>query len=161
MRTCAELDVLPAKGCDLAIPEARLNGDEQQRFIPPPDPCARIRSCDKGGGLFLSQKLHGAALVALRRDRKDALALQGEGWFADRYILEEAMDCSQTVVSRPRAVATVEFEVLEELPQEGNVEIFYEQFERRPSEVLTAELEQKPKGISVSRYGILARTELL
>jgi hypothetical protein len=29
MRTCAELHVLPAKGCDLAIPEARLNGDEQ------------------------------------------------------------------------------------------------------------------------------------
>jgi len=89
------------------------------------------------------------------------LALQGEGWFTDRYILEEAMDCSQTVVSRPRAVASVEFEVLEELPQEGDVEIFYEQFGRRPSEVLTAELEQEPKGISVSRYGILARTELL
>jgi hypothetical protein len=30
MRTCSELDVLAAKGCDLAIPEARLNGDEQQ-----------------------------------------------------------------------------------------------------------------------------------
>jgi hypothetical protein len=89
------------------------------------------------------------------------LALQGEGWFTDRYILKEGMDCSQTVVSRPRAIATVEFEVLEEVPQEGYVEIFYEQFRRRPSEVLTAELEQEPKGISVSRYGILARTELL
>ena len=65
MRTCADLDVLPTKGCDLAIPEARLNGDEQQRLIPPSDPCARIRSRDKGGSLFLCQKLHGAALVAL------------------------------------------------------------------------------------------------
>jgi hypothetical protein len=53
MRTCAELDVLPAKGCDLAIPEARLNGDEQQRLIPPSDPRARIGSRDKGGGLLL------------------------------------------------------------------------------------------------------------
>jgi hypothetical protein len=53
MRTCAELDVLLAKGRDLAIPEARLNGDEQQRLIPPSDPRARIRSCDKGGSLFL------------------------------------------------------------------------------------------------------------
>ena len=53
MRTCAELDVLLAKGRDLAIPEARLNGEEQQRLIPPSDLCARIRSCDKGGRLFL------------------------------------------------------------------------------------------------------------
>ena len=65
MRTGAELDVLPAKGCDLAIPEARLNGDEQQRLIPPSDPCARIRSRDKGSSLFLCQKLHRTALVAL------------------------------------------------------------------------------------------------
>ena len=50
--------------------------------------------------------------------------------------------------------------MLEELPQEGNVEIFDEQF-GGPPEVLTAELEQESKGISVSRYGILARTELL
>ena len=67
----------------------------------------------------------------------------------------------QTVVSCPCAVATVEFEVLEELPQEGNIEILHEQFEWRPPEPLTAELEQEPKGISVSRYGILASTELL
>ncbi|HEY1401016.1 MAG TPA: hypothetical protein VF953_05460 [Terriglobales bacterium] len=89
------------------------------------------------------------------------MALQGESWLTDRHVLEERMDSGQTVVSRPRAVVTVELEVLEELPQEGNVEIFYEQFRRGPPEVLTAELEQESKGISVSRYGILARTELL
>lgn len=74
MRTCAELDVLPAKGCDLAIPEARLNGDEQQRLIPPSDP--------------------------------------------------------------------VEFEVLEKLPQEGNIEILDEQFGWRTSKALKAEPEE-------------------
>jgi hypothetical protein len=69
------------------------------------------------------------------------LTLQGECWFTDRHVLEEGMYRSQTVVSRPRAVATVEFEVLEELPREGNIEVFHEQFRRRPSEALTAELE--------------------
>jgi hypothetical protein len=44
--------------------------------------------------------------------------------------LEEGMDCRQTIVSRPRAVATVEFEMLKELFQEGNIEIFDEQFGR-------------------------------
>jgi hypothetical protein len=53
MRTCAEFDVLLAKGGNLAISEARLNGDEKQRLIPPSDPCARIRRGDKGGSLFL------------------------------------------------------------------------------------------------------------
>jgi len=43
------------------------------------------------------------------------LTLQGKGWFTDRYILEKGMDCCQTVVARPRAVATVEFEMLKEL----------------------------------------------
>jgi hypothetical protein len=71
----AELYILVAKRSDLAIPKARLNRDEQKRLIPPSDPCARIWSCDKGSSLVLCQKLHRAALVALRRDCEDALAL--------------------------------------------------------------------------------------
>src|SRR5450755_5034740 len=39
-------------------------------------PASCAVDCDKGGGLFLSQKLHRAALVTFRRDRKDALALK-------------------------------------------------------------------------------------
>jgi hypothetical protein len=69
------------------------------------------------------------------------LALQSEGWFTDRYVLEEGMDGRQTIVSRPRAVTTFDFEVLKELPQEGNIEIFNEQFGWRPREALAAELE--------------------
>jgi len=159
--TCAEVHVLPAKGRDLAIPEARLNRDEQKGLIPPSDPCGRIGSCDKGGGLFLCQKLHWATLVTLRRDRKDTLTLQGECWFTDRYVSEEGVYRGQTVVSRTRAVATVEFEVFEELPQEGNIEVFHGQFGRRPSKTLGGELEQQTEGISVSRYGVLACAELL
>ena len=67
---------------------------------------------------------------------------------------KKCMDCSQAVVSRPCAVATVEFEVLEKLRQEGNIEIFDEQFGWRPPEAFTAELEESTKGISVSRNGI-------
>jgi hypothetical protein len=51
--------------------------------------------------------------------------------------------------------------VLEKLPQEGNIEIFGEEFGRRPPEELTTELKQQPEHISVSRYGVLARTELI
>ena len=87
--------------------------------------------------------------------------MQGECGFTDGYVLEEGVQRSQTVVSRPRAVATVEFEVFEELPQEGNIEVFDAQFRRRPSKALGGELEQQSEGIPVSRYGVLACTQLL
>jgi hypothetical protein len=56
--------------------------------------------------------------------------------------LEESVHGCQAVVSRPCAVATVEFEVLEKLPQEGNIKIFDKQFGWRPPEAFTAELEE-------------------
>jgi hypothetical protein len=59
------------------------------------------------------------------------------------------------------AVATVELEVFEELPQESNIEVFPEQFGRCPSQALGCKLEQQSKGIPVSRYGVLARTKSL
>jgi hypothetical protein len=89
------------------------------------------------------------------------LTLQAEGRLTDGYVLEEGMYRSQTIVTRPRAVATVDFEVFEELPQEGNIEVLHEQFRRRSAEALGGELEQQPEGIPVSRYGVLAGTELL
>ena len=161
MSAGAELHVLAAKRRDLAVAEAGLNRDEQQRSIPPSDPCARIRSCDKGGGLFLRQKLHRAALVALRRDRQDALALQRAGWFTDRHVLEERMDGGQAVVSRPGAVATVEFEVFEKLPQEGSIEILDEQFGWRPSEVLYGRTGARAGRCPGKPLRCMARAELL
>jgi len=89
------------------------------------------------------------------------LTLQGECGFTDGYVLEEGVHRSQTVVSRPRAVATVEFEVFEELPQEGNIEVFDAQFRRRSSKARGGELKQQSEGIPVSCYGILACTKLL
>jgi hypothetical protein len=74
--------------------------------------------------------------------------------------LEKGVYRGQTVVSRPSAVAAVEFEVFEELSQEGDIEVLHEQFGRRPFEALAGELEQQSEGIPVSRYSVLACTEL-
>jgi hypothetical protein len=60
--------------------------------------------------------------------------VQGKRWFTDSDILEESVEGGQTVVSRPRAVATLVFEVLKKLPQERSIEIFDAQPGRRPSE---------------------------
>jgi hypothetical protein len=75
--------------------------------------------------------------------------------------LEEGVYRGQAVVSCPNAVATVEFEVFEELPQEGNIKVFCEQCGRHPPEPLGGESEQQSERIPVSRYGVLAGAELL
>ena len=75
MRTHAEFHVLMAKRCDLAVPEAGLDRDEQQRPVPFSDPCIRIRRRHKGLTLFLSQNFHGATLVPFRRNRQNAWAV--------------------------------------------------------------------------------------
>jgi hypothetical protein len=156
----AELHVLSAKRRDFAVPKTRLNCDEQKRLIPPSDPRARIRSYNEGGGLLFCQKLYGSAFVTLRGDCKDALALQSKRWFTDGYVLKEGVYRGQSIVSCPCAVATVEFEVFEELPQEGSIEVFHAQFGRRPFEALGSELEQQAEGIPVGSNGVLACTEL-
>jgi hypothetical protein len=87
--------------------------------------------------------------------------VQGKCWFTYGYVLEKGAYRGQTVVSCPCAVATVELEVFQELPQEANIEVFHEQFRRCPSQPLRCKLEQQSKGVPVSRYGVLARTELV
>jgi hypothetical protein len=88
------------------------------------------------------------------------LALQGKRWFADGYVLEECMYRGQSVVSRPSAVATIELEVFEELPEEGSIEVLHAQFGRCPFDALRGELKQQSESVPVGRDGVLACTEL-
>src|SRR5438128_7864282 len=91
MSSDAELHVLSTERREFAVAETGLNGDKQKSFIAPSDPCARIGSGNEGGGLFCCQKLHRSARKTLRRDRQDALTLQGECRFIDRHELEKGM----------------------------------------------------------------------
>jgi hypothetical protein len=50
--------------------------------------------------------------------------VQRQGGLADGYISEEGVQGRQAVVARPGAVAASEFEMFQELTQEGRIEIF-------------------------------------
>src|SRR3989442_1347982 len=52
----AELYVLTPERCELRIPEARLNGQEQKSSVAPSDPCIEIGSCYKSGALFFGEE---------------------------------------------------------------------------------------------------------
>jgi hypothetical protein len=158
---CAKLHVLAPKRREFTVAEAGLNGQEQQRSIAPPDPCVESGRCDQSGAFFFRQECDRSAFMPLRRDRQDPLAVQRKRRFTDGYVVEEGVQGRQTVVSCPRAVAANLFQIIEELPQEGCVEIFNPQLRRRTAEAFRCELEQQAESVTVSRYGMQAYAELL
>jgi hypothetical protein len=91
MSADAEFDIAPAKGCDFAVAEAGLNGDEQQSLVPPSDPCTGIRSSHERCSLFVGQKFDRPTHETLRRESEDTLALQGQRRFMNGHELEEGV----------------------------------------------------------------------
>jgi hypothetical protein len=71
----AELHILVSKQNDLTVAQTRLDGNKQERSVPPADPCPGIGSCQEDSGLFLCEKLNWATLIALGRNGKDALTV--------------------------------------------------------------------------------------
>jgi len=136
---CTKCHVLAAERSDLAIAEARLNGNQQERSVAPPDPGRRIWCCHQGIAFVFGHEFHGATLIALRRNRQDALAMQCQCWFADGYVLEERVQSRQAVVPRPGTVAASDFEVFEELSHEIRIEVLHTQLGGCASEALGCE----------------------
>ena len=123
MSAGTEFHILASKRCELAVTQARLDGDKQERPVPPSDPCPEVRSCHEGGGFFLREKLHRTALVTFGRDRKDALAVQGECRLTEGHVPEERVERREPLVARARPVTAIPFEVVEEGFQEGGVKV--------------------------------------
>ena len=69
------------------------------------------------------KKLDQLALVALVWHSEDALAEQHIGGFLQGDVSKEGMDCSQPGSAGARAVASISFEMIEELTDERRVEI--------------------------------------
>lgn len=78
MGTGAELDILPSKPPDLAVAQAGLDAKEQDRSVPPSDPCPRNRGSHESGGLFFQEELYRTAFVAFLGDSQNALAVEGK-----------------------------------------------------------------------------------
>jgi hypothetical protein len=87
--------------------------------------------------------------------------LQGERWLTDHYELEERVYRGKAVISGTWAVATLAFEMIEKITQEGSSEILSAQFGRCPCKSLCGELEQEAESVPVGRDGVRARTQLL
>lgn len=86
--------------------------------------------------------------------------MRGMCRFIEGRVPEECVQRRKTVVARPGAVAPVEFEVLEEIAQEGGIEILQTEVGRRPSKVLCGETQQQAEGVPIAGHRMRTRAEL-
>ena len=75
MSAYAKFDIPSAQGCDFAVTESSLNGDEQESLVSPSDPCTGIGSGYQCGGLFVGQECYRPLCIPLRRKSQDTLTL--------------------------------------------------------------------------------------
>lgn len=156
----SEYDIAASQANQLAAAQASLHGNQQQRAIPPPDPCGWVRGSDESCHLLLAEELHGAALVALGRDREDALAEQSVGGFLERDVSEERVKRGESDVAGACRTTALMLDVVQELTQQPRVKILNAQTVRWTADALSGEAEQKSKGIPVTRHSVRARAEL-
>ena len=70
------------------------------------------------------------------------------------------MDSSQPNVPRASAVFASAFQVIEEEPNEGCIEVFDAELGWAFVELFLGELQKQAKGVAISRYGMRARLPL-
>ena len=115
---------------------------------------------DERHGLLLAEEIDRSALVSLRGNRKDALALQRARRLDIRDETEERAQSSEADVSRLRGVGPVLLKVVEEVPDQCDVDLFDAQADRRSAQALRREGEQQPERVAVGNDGVWTRAEL-
>ena len=157
----AERHVLSTESGQLGNPQARLDGDEEQRAVAPSDPGGGVGAVEEGLDLLLDEELHDPALKALARDGEHALTVQSVGRVGERDVAEERVECREARVSAAGAIAALAFKVVEELAQERGVEIRKHEARRGAAEGRCGKAQEKAEGISIGGHGVSARAALL
>jgi hypothetical protein len=152
--THSEFYILTTQRGEFAVPHAGLNRHQEERTIPAANPCLGIRRRHQCGCFFLGEELHRSSLETLRRNDKNALALQAERGLSERNVAEEGVKRRETMVARAWPVASLVFQVFEELLQELRAEFLEMQRGRNPTETVLGELQQETEGVTVSRHGV-------
>jgi hypothetical protein len=121
--TGSQYDVLPAKSNQFRNPQASLDGHDEKGSISAADPSRKVRCCDQSIDFFALEKLDKPTLIALVWYGEDALAEQRMGGFFQGNVSKEGMDCRQPYISSASGIPTISFEMIEELTDEGRIEI--------------------------------------
>ena len=86
--------------------------------------------------------------------------LRGVGGLLEGDVVEEGVDCRQPGVPAPGAVVPFLLEVIEEVADEGSVQLFERQPRRHFPQLPGCKMQQKAKGVAVSGDGVAAGSAL-
>jgi hypothetical protein len=161
MGSGAQCDVLTAKSGQFRYPQACLDCDGEKGSIPTANPSRRVWGRDQGIGLFALEKFDQLALMALVWHGEHALAKQSMGGLLQGDVSKERMDGSQPGIAGASAVASVPFEMLEKLTDEGCIEILEHQVRGGSTESFCRKTQKKTEGVTVSGYGVGTCASLL
>ena len=125
MRTDAESHVAPLQRTEFGIAQPCLACHEQQDTVTSSDPRGLIGSRNKRCSFVLGEKLDRSALVALGRDRQNALALQRARRLCVRDKPEECAQGSQASVACLRAVGALLLQGVEKRSEKRYIELFH------------------------------------
>jgi hypothetical protein len=154
MGSGAQCDVLTANSNQFRHPQACLDCDGEKGSISTADPSRRVWGGDQGIGLFAVEELNQLALVALVWHGEHVLALQSMGGLLQGDVSKEGMDGSQPGIAGASAVASIPFEMLEKLTDEGCIKILEHKVRGSSTESFGRETQKKTEGVTVSGYGV-------
>jgi hypothetical protein len=151
MRTRSQDNVLASQGYQLGDPKASLHGEQQQGLVAMPDPGGKVGCPQKGVDLFSIQKFDGPPFVAFGRHREDSLTMQRMGRFLESHLLEERMNRRQTDTAGASAILPVVLEMIEEITNEGHVQVFDRELRGCFTEPFFCKMEEQTEGIAIPR----------
>jgi hypothetical protein len=157
----AERDVLAAERGQLGDAQPRLDGHEEERVVAPPDPGGGGWDIEEGLDLLLPEEFHDPAREALARDREDPLAQQGVGRLRERDVAEEGVERRTAGIAAARGVAALALEGIEELAEEGGVEVGEREAGGGTAEARGGEAQEQAEGVAVGGHRVRARPPLL
>ena len=150
----SEDHILTAQADQLRHPQAGLDGHEEQGAVSPARPAARVGSGQQRLDLFAAQKVDGPACVAFARDGEDALAEQGLGRLPKSHVPEEGVNRGEAGVAGAGAVAPGALQMLQEVSDQGGVELLDREVGGGLAQSFAGEPEEQAEGIPVPGNGM-------
>ena len=154
MRTRSQDNVLASQAYQLGDPKASLHGEQQQGPVAAPYPGGKVGRSQKGVDLFAIQKFDGPPFVAFGRHREDSLTKQRMGRLLESHVLKEGMNRRQTDIAGASAILSAVLEMIEEITNEGNVQVLDREIRGCFTEPFFCKTEEQAEGVAIPRDGM-------
>jgi hypothetical protein len=149
MRTGSEMDVGAIEPDQFGGPQARLDGDAEERCVAPPGPGRPVRRGQQGVDLRLGQVCDQSPFEAFWRDGQHPLDGGGMFGMAQGGIAEQGPDRGQPGVAGAYAVLSFVLQMVEEGADQRRIEIVDVELSRRLTVSFRREDQKQPQRVAI------------